>query len=78
MPAIASGVKADGDAFYWHLGDFRWMSQPDEDLVSMRPGGKEPSLEEYHQIAWDDFLTHQMAAFKVPVFLGRGISETRC
>lgn len=76
MPAIASGVKADGDAFYWHLGDFRWMSQPDEDLVSMRPGGKEPSLEEYHQIAWDDFLTHQMAAFKVPVFLGRGNHET--
>ena len=26
MPAIAARVKAQKDAFYWHLGDFRWMS----------------------------------------------------
>ena len=32
MPAIAANVKAENDAFYWHLGDFRWMSQPDQDL----------------------------------------------
>ena len=76
MPAIASAVKAEGDAFYWHLGDFRWMSKPDQDLVSMQPAGKELSLGEYHRIAWDDFLTHQMAAFgSFPVFLGRGNHE---
>ena len=23
MPAIAAKVKAENDAFYWHLGDFR-------------------------------------------------------
>jgi len=72
MPAIAARVKAEHDAFYWHLGDFRWMSQPDQDLVAMLHG-KEISKDEYRQRAWDDFLTHQMAAFgSLPVFLGRG------
>ena len=73
MPAIASKVKAEKDTFYWHLGDFRWMSTPDEDLQSMRPADKQLTKEEYQPIAWDDFLTHQMAAFgDFPVFLGRG------
>jgi hypothetical protein len=77
MPAIAAGVKAEGDAFYWHLGDFRWMSKPDQDLLSMQPAGKELSIDEYHRIAWDDFLTHQMTSFgDMPVFLGRGNHET--
>jgi hypothetical protein len=77
MPAIASGVKAENDAFYWHLGDFRWMSKQDQDLVSMLPAGKELSLDEYHRTAWDDFFTHQMASFgSFPVFLGRGNHET--
>jgi hypothetical protein len=77
MPAIASSVKAENDAFYWHLGDFRWMSNPDQDLVAMQFSGKEPSKDEYHRIAWDDFLTHQMTSFGAfPVFLGRGNHET--
>lgn len=77
MPAIASGVKAENDAFYWHLGDFRWMSKQDQDLVAMLPAGKELSLDEYHRTAWDDFFTHQMASFgSFPVFLGRGNHET--
>jgi hypothetical protein len=76
MPAIASSVKAEKDAFYWHLGDFRWTSKQDQDQVSMLPPGKELSVEEYHQIEWDDFLTHQMEAFgSFPVFLGRGNHE---
>ena len=76
MPAIAAGVKAEGDVFYWHLGDFRWMSKPDQDLLSMQPAGRELTLDEYHRIAWDDFLKHQMAAFEdFPVFLGRGNHE---
>ena len=76
MPAIASKVKAEKDTFYWHLGDFRWMSTPDEDLQSMRPADKQLTKEEYQPIAWDDFLTHQMAAFgDFPVFLGRGNHE---
>ena len=77
MPAIASKVKAEKDAFYWHLGDFRWMSQPDEDLKSMQPGGRQLSKADYQPRAWDDFLTYQMASFgSFPVFLGRGNHET--
>ncbi len=73
MPAIASKVKAEKDAFYWHLGDFRAMYAPDEDLQSMQPAGKHLEKKEYIPIAWDDFLTHQIASFgDFPVFLGRG------
>jgi hypothetical protein len=76
MPAIASSVKAENDAFYWHLGDFRWISKQDQDMVAMLPAGKELSIGEYHQMAWDDFLTHQMTSFGTfPVFLGRGNHE---
>jgi hypothetical protein len=76
VPAIASKVKAEKDTFYWHLGDFRLMSGVDEDLQSMQPQGKHLKREEYLPIAWDDFLTHQMASFgDFPVFLGRGNHE---
>lgn len=76
MPVIAAKVQAEHDTFYWHLGDFRWMSQPDQDLVSMLPENKPLSIEEYHRTAWDDFLTHQMTSFgSFPVFLGRGNHE---
>jgi hypothetical protein len=76
MPAIAAKVKAEGDTFYWHLGDFRKISDPDEDLMAMRPDGHELKTPDYQAIAWDDFLTHQMAPFgSMPVFLGRGNHE---
>jgi hypothetical protein len=77
MPAIAAKVKAEHDAFYWHLGDFRWLSHPDEDLIAMDHRDNPFSQDEYIAHAWDDFLTHQMASFgAVPVFLGRGNHET--
>lgn len=76
MPAIASKVKAEGDDFYWHLGDFRAMSEPDQDLVAMLPGRAAPAKSEYQKIAWDDFLKHQIASFSIPVFIGRGNHET--
>jgi hypothetical protein len=76
MPAIAAKVKAENDKFYWHLGDFRWMSQPDEDMLAMRPAGSLLALTDYQQMAWDDFLSHQIMAFgSMPVFLGRGNHE---
>ena len=76
MPAIAAKVKAEKDAFYWHLGDFRAIYDVDEDLQSMQPAGKKLTKEEYIPIAWDDFLAHQMASFgDFPVFLGRGNHE---
>ena len=77
MPAIAAQVKAENDAFYWHLGDFRAMSSEDQDMEAMGTPGVPMSKAEYQQRAWDDFLTHQIAAFgPVPVFLGRGNHET--
>jgi hypothetical protein len=77
MPALATKVKAEKDAFYWHLGDFRWMSQEDEDMVAMAAAGSHLTLAEYRVRAWDDFLQHQMVAFgTLPVFLGRGNHET--
>lgn len=73
MPAIAAKVKAEKDAFYWHLGDFRWMSSEDQDMQAMETPGVPMSKAEYQQRAWDDFLTHQIASFApLPVFLGRG------
>jgi hypothetical protein len=76
MPAIAAKVKAENDAFYWHLGDFRWMTMTDQDFEALLPSGKPVSLAAYHKQAWDDFLSHQTAAFgALPVFLGRGNHE---
>lgn len=77
MPVIAARVAVEGDAFYWHLGDFRAIYQLDQDLVSMLPSGKTLTKDEYQKIAWDDFQTHQLAPFgDLPVFLGRGNHET--
>lgn len=77
MPAIAAKVKTEKDAFYWHLGDFRWMSSPDEDWLAMDPKRGPIGKLEYESQAWDDFLAHQTAAFgSTPVFLGRGNHET--
>src|ERR1700749_3633757 len=59
MPAIAAKVKAENDAFYWHLGDFRWITKPDEDLIAMEHAGNPFSKESYRKIAWNDFLKHQ-------------------
>jgi hypothetical protein len=76
VPAIAAGVIAEKDDFYWHLGDFRAMSNPDQDLVSMLSPGAQLSKADYQKVAWDDFLKHQMASFgSFPVFLGRGNHE---
>jgi hypothetical protein len=75
VPAIAAKVKAEGDRFYWHLGDFRNIQKQDQDLVSMH-SGTPLSLKEYQAIAWDDFLKHQIASFDdLPVYLGRGNHE---
>lgn len=77
MPAIAAHVKAEKDAFYWHLGDYRAMSrQPDQDMAAMLPAGKSLTTEEYYRIAWDDFLQRQINPFgSMPVFLGKGNHE---
>jgi hypothetical protein len=74
MPAIALGVKKDGAAFYWHLGDFRAIYDFDQDMRAAH-GGK-LMIYEYQGAAWDDFIAHQIAPFgETPVRLGIGNHE---
>ena len=77
MPTIADDVKKQNAAFYWHLGDFRWMSDIDED---MRCGPDHldglAGRIEYGLSAWRDFRENQIASFgPTPVFLGIGNHE---
>ena len=75
MPAIAKGVTADGARFYWHLGDFRRLSDFDEDMSGRASGGK-LTVREYLNTAWDDFIQNQIAPFgSLPVFLAIGNHE---
>lgn len=76
MPAIAAAVSKDNASFYWHLGDFRKLSDFDEDLQHQPKYIANPlSISTYEAIAWDDFLQSQVATFSVPVFLGIGNHE---
>jgi calcineurin-like phosphoesterase family protein len=76
MPAVAAGVAKDHAAFYLHLGDFRKLSDFDEDLQHQPKYIATPlSISTYELIAWDDFLQSQIATFTVPVFLGIGNHE---
>jgi hypothetical protein len=73
MPAIAKSVKANNSEFYWHLGDFRWGSDIDEDFAKSFPAQQ---LAEYRKNAWDDFIAQQVEPFApVTVHLGIGNHE---
>lgn len=82
MPAIAAGAARHKAEFYWHLGDFRAMHEPDQDLQGefddsgrVRPN---LTLKEYQELAWDDFINRQLGPFQkldIPVFLGIGNHE---
>ena len=81
MPAIAAGVAADGAAFYWHLGDYRKLSDFDQDILH-DPARHDPksvagmAIADYTRDAWDDFIRNQLGPFgKLPVFLGIGNHE---
>ena len=78
MPAIAALAQNEKAVFYWHLGDLRRMSAPDQDFMqSASLQGKTPTLEEYRSQAWQDFIQSQIAAFgTMPFFLGIGNHET--
>jgi hypothetical protein len=74
MPAIAASVLAHDVLFYWHQGDFRLMSDIDEDMFARY--GHSLSVEDYHREAWGDFIAHQVAPFGLlPVYLGIGNHE---
>ena len=73
MPAIAQQVRGDGAAFYWHLGDYRLMSNFDQDYRQIYPTA---TIDDYLANAWPDFIQHQMKPFgDLPVFLGIGNHE---
>jgi len=74
MPAIAADALRHQIAFYWHLGDFRKGTDPDEDMLQQYHGNL--SLDDYRRDAWGDFLAHEIAPFGLlPVYLGIGNHE---
>src|ERR1022692_4430813 len=73
MPAIAKGVRRDGAAFYWHLGDYRAIYTFDEDYLHTHP---DSTISDYLAAAWPDFIQHQLQPFgDLPVFLELGNHE---
>src|SRR6266480_7708542 len=56
MPAIAADAHKHDVAFYWHLGDLRRISAPDQDFLQERTMEDNPTdLADYEKHAWDDF-----------------------
>jgi hypothetical protein len=78
MPAIATGVTRDQASFYWHLGDLRKISAPDEDFRQLKMvQGKPFTVDDYEKEAWTNFVDNQIEAFgTLPFFLGIGNHET--
>jgi Calcineurin-like phosphoesterase len=73
MPAIAQQVRNDGVSFYWHLGDYRAMSNFDQDYRRIYP---DTTIDDYLANAWPDFIQHQIKPFgDLPVFLEIGNHE---
>jgi hypothetical protein len=74
MPAIAEKVRADGAAFYWHLGDYRAIYDFDQDIRARVPN---LSVLTYETTAWQDFIERQLKPFgDLPVYLALGNHET--
>ena len=78
MPGIAAKVLADHAVFYWHLGDFRKISDFDEDMQHEPEHLAKPlAIIDYLALAWPDFIDNQLVPFgSLPVFLGLGNHET--
>jgi hypothetical protein len=77
MPAIAQTARDHHAVFYWHLGDLRRMSGPDEDILNQPEHlGAALTQETYHAIAWQDFIDNQISPFgSIPFFIGIGNHE---
>ena len=78
MPAIAADALKHDASFYWHLGDLRLTSGPDQDFIEERVGqGKPTDLAVYEKEAWNDFIENQIKPWgDVPFYLGIGNHET--
>ena len=77
MPAIAADAKKHNVEFYWHLGDLRKTSGPDEDFIEEKVRTGHPTnLAEYEREEWNDFVENQIQPWgDVPFFLGIGNHE---
>jgi hypothetical protein len=64
-------------AFYWHLGDLRRTSGPDEDFIAEKiHEGKPADLAEYETDEWEDFIQNQIQPWgDTPYYLGIGNHE---
>ena len=78
MPAIAADATKHNASFYWHLGDLRLTSGPDQDFIEERVReGKATDLAIYEKNEWDDFIENQIKPWgDVPFYLGIGNHET--
>jgi hypothetical protein len=78
MPGIAKTAKKNQAAFYWHLGDLRAIVSIDEDIQHQPEYLAKPlSILDYENIAWPDFIDHQIATFgSIPFLVGIGNHET--
>jgi 3',5'-cyclic AMP phosphodiesterase CpdA len=78
MPAIAADAMKHKVVFYWHLGDLRKISAPDQDFLQEQANaGKPADLADYENHAWEDFIKNQIDPWgDVPFFLGIGNHET--
>lgn len=77
MPAIAAHSAQFAPSFYWHLGDLRAIYKIDEDMAFADANQTQPlTCDNYHKIAWSDFIEHQIGAFgHLPFYLGIGNHE---
>ena len=77
MPAIAETARKGRAAFYWHLGDLRRSSSPDEDIQSQPEHRAAPlSLADYQRVEWEDFIDSQIKPFgSIPYMIGIGNHE---
>ena len=74
MPAIAAGTHHDQAAFYWHLGDFRLITDFDADYKQQAT--TPPTILDYETNAWNDFIQSQLVPFgDTPIYLGIGNHE---
>src|SRR4051794_14868876 len=76
MPLIAADAAKQDAQFYWHLGDFRWMGDIDQDMELRADRKKKITAADYFNTAWQDAIDNQFAAFgSMPFYPGIGNHE---
>jgi hypothetical protein len=77
MPLIAADATKHGAQFYWHLGDFRWISDIDQDIRLRADRTQLLSIAGYLSSAWPDAIDNQLGAFgSMSFYPGIGNHET--